>query len=363
MPDERLGLPSASSAQRYALCPGSFLLEKQSPPVEETQDATDGTKIHAALACEIDADELNDEQRKTYESCDRDFDRVVLGMGVSKVATNVRIEERLFSRNKSFSGKPDEVVVFQDNTGLVIDYKTGRNEVEHATGNMQLRWLAVLAAQNYGLTKVTVAIIQPLVGEPSVCTYTTEDIAQAESECDAIIAALYEPNAPRNPSLEACKYCKAKAICPEAQAAALEVATPLRNVPEGTTPDAIASTLTGPHLAEFLKRSKLAEAVIDACRAEAKRRLLEGQDVPGFTLKPGRTQEKITNPTEVFNRFVKLGGSEDAFLACVTIGKEKLKTAVKTATTLKGKGLDAAFDTLLENCTETKQTAQTLEEV
>lgn len=360
MSDERLGLPSASSAQRYALCPGSFLLEKQSPPVEETQDATDGTIIHEALALDRSPDTLTESQRKVYEMCAAASRRLCSGRGDARC---VDYERRLFNHSGSFSGKPDVAVDYGNGTGVIIDFKTGRNEVERAAGNMQLRWLAVLAAQNYGLSEVTVAIIQPLAGDPSVCTYTAEDLAQAEAECDAIIAALYEPNAPRNPSLEACKYCKAKAICPEAQAAAMDVATPLRNVPEGTTPDAIAATLTGPHLAEFLKRSKLAEAVIDACRAEAKRRLAEGQDVPGFTLKPGRIQEKITNPTEVFNRFVKLGGSEEAFLACVTIGKEKLKTAVKTATTLKGKGLDAAFDALLDNCTETKQTAQTLEEV
>jgi len=60
---------------------------------------------------------------------------------------------------------------------------------------------------------------------------------------------------------------KGKPYCSEARE--LAVAPPVANAPVGTTPDAIAATLTNQTLAAFLDRAAQAEAVIEACRAEA----------------------------------------------------------------------------------------------
>ena len=68
MSDERHGLPSASSAHRYALCPGSFLLEQsiQRPDVTGP-DAQVGNRIHGDLAGEGIA--LNEEEAKLAIDC------------------------------------------------------------------------------------------------------------------------------------------------------------------------------------------------------------------------------------------------------------------------------------------------------
>ena len=60
-PDERLGLPSASSWHRYELCAGSWQLEQEAKRLgqvahETSPQAERGTLIHAYLAGEPDED-------------------------------------------------------------------------------------------------------------------------------------------------------------------------------------------------------------------------------------------------------------------------------------------------------------------
>jgi hypothetical protein len=162
---------------------------------------------------------------------------------------------------------------------------------------------------------------------------------------------------PRTPSESACKYCKGKPYCPEARE--LAVAGPLTNTPEGITPDAIAATLTNQTLAAFLDRAAQAEAVIEACRSEARRRLAEGEAVDGWTLKEGSVRESITNSEMVASRFLELGSYEQLAPA-ITLNKTKLKDALKTATGTKGKKLDAKLTALLDGCTEQKASQPTL---
>lgn len=354
MSDERKGLPSASAVHRYATCPGSFLLEQQVPEEPPSADATLGTRVHAALAGEKVSPRLTEEENRLVDLCSEQEARLVIDHFGGVILEPVR-EVRLwgFDNNleESWSGKPDAVYLYA-NKALVIDYKTGRNKVEAATENLQLRALAVLVWEMLGAYEVTVAVIQPLVGQPTVCHYTAEDIVRSAQQIGRIMRAVKFPGQPRNPTPEACKYCRGKAICPEAREAAL--APPLKNQPLDLTPDAIAATLTDQTLADFLKRAPQAEAVIEACRAEARRRIEAGETVPGWKLKPGAIRETITRPDMVFERFVAFGGTQEQFLPAVTIAKGKIKEALKVATGEKGKALDARLDALLFECVEAK---------
>jgi len=359
--DERQGLPSASSATRYALCPGSFLLERDIPEPPASSDANSGNKVHAFLACQITRDALTADEQQTADMCAEQEAGLVEPYGR---VFNVIREERYWGcpdGKLAWSGKPD-VVYNCGNSFVVIDYKTGRNEVTEAVGNLQLRALAVLVWEYHLINNITVAIIQPWVsGTPSVCRYTKEDLDTARREINEIMLRVQQPGQPRNPSTEACRYCKAKAICPEARA--LAIAPPMTGVPEGVTPEHIAAVLTSETLGAFLDRATQAEAVIEACRSEAKKRIDSGFTVPGWAIKPGANRETITDPQTVFARFVAQGGTEAQFMPAVTLAKGKLKDAVKAATGAKGNALDALCETITAGCTETKQTASSLVKV
>lgn len=357
MSDERQGLPSASSAHRYAVCPGSFLLEQTVTEPEQTSaDANTGNRIHARLAGE--QIELTDEELSLAIKCnnhEENLARDVFGQNLIRV--NLIRERRLWSLDanleKSWSGKPD-VVYHDKRMALVIDYKTGRGEVEQATGNRQLRTLAVLVDENFGpFEKIVVAIIQPLTNLPSVCTYTAEDLAEARREVYLIMEGVRLPGQPREATPDGCKYCRAKSVCPEAQQVVVDV-------PALVPRDGWQILMTADQIADFLMKAAIAEEVIESIRSKAKRMIEEGHTIPGWKLKPGNVVEKITNPELAFARFRDAGGTQEQFVAAITVAKTKFKDAVRAATKAKGKDLDLRVDIMLEGCTTQTRNAPSL---
>jgi hypothetical protein len=362
--DERHNLPSASAASRYDACLGSYDLERQVAEVESSGDAAIGNRIHAALALEPVSNLTTDETWIIDRCREQELELVKATFG--EIETNCFREKRLWSLdkdgNKLWSGKPDVIYTVNDEGmfyGLIIDYKSGRGAVDNAAENLQLRCLVALLDESWGFTmdRITVAIIQPLAGPPSVAVYESSDIHSAILESNGLMKEVQKVGQPRTPSEAACKYCKGKPYCSEARE--LAVAPPLNNAPAGITPDAIAATLTNQTLAAFLDRAAQAEAVIEACRAEARRRLSEGDVIEGWTFKEGSVREWITDSEQVASRFLELGTYEQLAPA-ITLNKTKLKEAIKTATGFKGQQLTAKLEALLDGCTESKTSQLTL---
>lgn len=362
--DERERLPSASAMERLALCPGSFLLEAQHGEKTTSDDAALGNRIHDWLAWRKVA--LPPEEQELADACEaqakRVYDEWEAGHRLAINIDTVR-EQRIWSRDadgldRTWSGKPDLVAIIECpgniRRALVVDYKTGRGDVTEATGNMQLRALAVLVADEYAVAEVRVAIVQPLAGPPTVCDYTETDLAVSRVEIDAIVRRATTPGQERKPSPAACKYCSAKAACPEGRNLALAMARPLAR-------DGGVILLTPEEMAGFLHAARAAEAIIESVREKA-RRMLEADEkaIPGWRLKPGVARESITNPQLVFDRVAALGCQPDKFLAAVTVAKGKLESIVRELTGDKGKALKARLDDILAGATETKHAAPSL---
>lgn len=354
MSDERNGLPSASSMERYKLCPGSYAAERGLPDTTSA-DAETGNRIHAVLAGETVAPPLNDDEERTMEACRSQATALLDTLLPHRDEMHL---ERRYWWNSEWSGKPDMVAIdTAQGHAVVIDYKTGRGDVTEAAGNMQLRALAILVSAEHWPERVTVAIVQPLAGAVSVCEYGPDELLQAHNEIKAVIASIHQPDAVRRPSAKACKYCKAKAACPEARSL-------VETLPAEVSRDGHQIVMSPERMAAFLEIAPAAEAVIEAVRAKARRMIADDPNaVPGWTLKPGAERETITDPTTVYNRASAAGVNSEAFMACVNITKTKLKDAVKAATGDKGKALDARMESILAGCTETKQAAPSLAKV
>ena len=354
MSDERQGLPSASSMERYLLCPGSYAAERGLPDTTSA-DAEMGNRIHAVLAGETVTPPLSDDEERTMEACRSQATALLDTLLPHRDEMHL---ERRYWWDGEWSGKPDVVAIdTAQGHAVVIDYKTGRGDVTEAAGNMQLRALAVLVSAEHWPERVTVAIVQPLAGSVSVCEYGPDELLAAHNEIKAIIASIHQPEAIRRPSAKACKYCKAKAQCPEAQSL-------VETLPAEVSRDGREIVMSPERMAAFLDIAPAAEAVIEAVRAKA-RRMIEADPnaVPGWTLKPGAIRETITDPAQVFGRFVAAGGTQEQFMPCVTVTKTKLKDAVKSVSGSKGRALDAAIEAMLAGCTEEKQSAPSLAKV
>lgn len=352
--DERNGKPSASSIERLSLCAGSFNI---CAGIRETSSSTAerGNRIHAILARDKVENQTADE-KASAATCAELAENVIettIGVPIGD-CDEVWREHRLWSSDLRFSGKPD-LVVIQGLNALIVDYKTGGGSVADASGNIQLRALAVLVLQNTSrkLDKVTVCIIQPMAAQRiTVCSYGKADLVMATDEVYAIIASAEDSGAVRHAGVVQCKYCPARTRCPEANEEVKALAVTLDN--------SAAAQLTVTQLAVALDRCEQVESVIEAIREEAKARLQFGEAIAGWRMKAGIERETISDATTVMSRFLAEEGTEAAFLTTVSVGKGALKVKLGEATGLKGKQLDAKMDELLNGCAEVNITKPSL---
>ena len=360
--DERKQWTSASAAEYDQLCPGRHQACLGLPEPQQSEDAASGQRIHAALAGQV-VDTLTPEDQESCDACKNLAEGVVLQW--SGMREYVReVETRLWYRFThdgqvyQHSGKPDLICINEELSNpeaLVVDYKTGRGEVRESPRNMQLRDLAVLVRHNYGVNRVTVAIVQP-PHKPELCVYDEQDLAIAEADMKTRIFDCWRPDARRVPGHRQCQYCRAKgtARCLES----IEVVNAV--IPPEDRGEALDPVVFG----KLLLRCEVAETVIYTLRAEAKRRLAANPDaIPGWRLGKPRKTETVTDPQKCFERAAALGVKVEQFLAAVKILKGDLQDAVRGATGQKGAELKATMAELFAGITESKEGQPPLEQI
>jgi hypothetical protein len=365
---------------RIENCPGSWHATKDLPD-DESADATKGTDLHAKLeADDTDAESMSDEWalQRALEQRDAIVDEYFQGAPV-EIFTELRLGLTVIGGTVvvnddtkiglHFTGQADFIAISGDR-GLIVDYKMLYGQHQDARENSQLRALAVLATGKWKLREVRVAKVQPRLGKPSLADYDAASLVAARQ---ALLYALCNAENATPADLRAgdwCQWCKARAACPALRAKALvPVNTLTRSLPEDdkTARAALfarAMELDADTLASYMRDLKLMGWVANAIEGAAKTR---AKDDPAFQqyyrLKPGVVREKIVDVGAVFQRVHALGVSPDEFTAACGLTKKALEPLVRKATGAKGKALADKIGEVLAGATESKQTAEQLEEV
>ena len=359
MTNERKGKPSASGMSRLALCPGSWNLESTLPEQEANQYMQLGTDVHAVLAGTKDFDSLSDEGQEIATRCLNDFSTMIGQLDLGERTAEI-IEERFWYTDEllgedTFSGAIDRIDFFGD-TAVVTDYKTGRTAQSKASDNKQLMAYAVLVKKAFPeLKTILVAIIQPLAGGTTIAEYNEAELAAANKEICGIVLASSFPNAPRNPSPDACKWCKAKSICPDAYGNAKAATTTLQ-----VASSVAVSTLSNEELASLDAKSLIVEDFIDEIRKELKSRLMAGSQIAGYSLGKGRITRNVTDTAAAISALSSVL-SHDAVMDCAKLSVSSLEKAVAKAKGLKGKDAKAALDDALGWIIETKESEPSIQ--
>jgi hypothetical protein len=176
----------------------------------------------------------------------------------------------------------------------------------------------------------------------TIAHYEENDLIAAEKQIQGIVEAAMHPDAPRTPSPSACKYCRAKAICPEAGGVASELAV--------FTPAQVPA-LSNESIADFLDKADVVEAFIEAIRDEAKSRLLQGYEIAGRKLASGRTSRSVEDLSGAFER---LGLDSDQFLGACKVSVPALEKIFATSKNMKPAEAKVAVGKLLEEVLVTK---------
>lgn len=315
--DSRLGLTSASNAEADALCLGRFLAQ-QGLPEESSEDATSGSRVHAAMAGL--AIELSSQEAHTVERA-QEIERAVVEAMFEVPPTPVR-EQRLWTfdakMQRLHSGQLDAYWLGDDGHALIEEIKSLFGDVEQSASNLQLRDQAALLWEQEGCSRVTVFVNQPWVtSRPALVTYTTEDLTRAHSEMITRVERSQMPGQPRIAGEKQCQYCLARSVCPEAQATVRTLATLYTHE---IAPD---------DLLKMLELVGPAKKVIAALEGRAKRLLEENPDIlPGWMLEDGAAPRKVTDPQAAFQKLSDVLTPEQ-FAGCCTVKISELENVFK----------------------------------
>ena len=379
--DPRRGLPSASSLERLHNCPGSWLATKDTPD-ESNADSEAGTRIHRALETG-DMTGLSADEEQTADLCQIQSDNVMnewvesdhpksLGihkekrLGLTRIGGVVDVADDT-TADLVFTGQAD-LIVIDGNRGLVLDYKTGRGEVADASENLQLRGLAVMAARRWRLESVRVAIVQPWAGPVSVADYDQSALDLSRIHLMRVLERVKNATPDLLNPGNWCHYCKAKACCPALRSVALApvehmaLTLPADDATARAALFARAMEMTPQTLTALYRGLKLVGWYQAAIEGAMRKRVEEGE-IPGFRMKPGQMREKINDVSKVWAKCEGLGVKAEVFTGACSVTKDALKTLVRDATGLKGKSLESTIKDVLQGATESKETAQQIEEV
>lgn len=230
---------SASNLHRRHLCPGSARAE-EGLPEESSDEAQEGTLLHHHDASpELSRDGLTEKQRGIL---DRNAGLRERFLAVKKDELNLHNETPAVFKEREFflcgedfspieplfPAHPDIIIWYRKaKVAFIFDSKFGRNPVQSAELNLQLRTYAVAFNDECPCDTIYVAITQPWVAAPDdfhAAQYCGDDMPHFKREILNIIAETQKPFAPRKPSTEACRWCKAKSSCPEAAKILYELA-------------------------------------------------------------------------------------------------------------------------------------------
>ena len=353
MTDERKGKPSASGFSRLALCPGSWNLESTLPEQEANQYMQLGTDVHAVLADTKPFEELSEEGQDIATRCLSQFSELIGQLDLGERTKEI-VEER-FWYDDLFSGAIDRIDLFGD-TAVVTDYKTGRTLQSKASENQQLKAYAVLVKKAFSdLKTILVAIIQPLAGGTTIAEYGEAELVAAEKEILGIVNASLKHDAPRTPSPDACKWCRAKSICPDVYGNAQAATTTLQ-----IASSVAVVTLSNEELASLDAKAEIVEDFIDEIRKELKSRLITGAQIAGYSLGKGRTTRNVSDTTAAISALSSVL-SHDVIMDCAKLSVSSLEKAFGKAKGLKGKDAKAALDDALGWIIETKESEPSIQ--
>ena len=271
---------SASNISRVAVCPGSLLAEEGLPnsTSEAAQRGTDIHEIAEQILRQQPVTGVDDEMIAIAQKY------VTTAMEQTAHAKKYYIEldvtEALKTIHESLGGTAD-LIAIGGGIMTVCDLKTGRIEVS-PDNNLQLMTYALGAAIALNApptVTVRLAIYQPDHGGWREWSCTYADLMAWKDKLRDLAVAAHQPDAPRNPDQDACKYCRAKTQCDA-----------LRQVAVNAAKQEFSLGITPQQLEDAALCSTWADAVQDA----AKKQLADQpESIKGWAMKPGARMTKF----------------------------------------------------------------------
>lgn len=339
--DVRLGLPSASMADRMMNCPGSPIPgpDDDSPVINESAER--GDRIHDALRLR-DPSKLEGDEVRVFNRLLELRDEVVEQWCPQGDFASSRDDRRIFLRDKAmrriFSGQMDEMCVSPSvDTVLIIDFKTG--QFSSVEDSWQIRAYGVLS----GAEKVRAAVIREAGAD--VVEWGKRELELFEAELREGIARM-KPFAPRRAG-SWCAYCPARGGCSKAGFFATATKNALARV-DGQM-YAWMPTLTLDQIAEIYRQRSTIRSILDKVEEVIKGMNEEQLKAVGLRRKPNAPMRSFTDMKAVRARLADAGVQPDAMDAVLKFGVGDAELLLRTSLNLTAK---EAKTLLSESCSD-----------
>lgn len=317
---------SPSTLGRLALCPGSYQCSLGLPPEPDSEEAASGTRIHAAVAAgvlyEMSADEQEQVQRcfdylQAVEGClSRPYEayreKVVQ---LSSYAYGIA-HPRLLTE-----GTADVVVLLDDNTAIVIDWKTGHHEVSSAGAAFQLSvYAAALLQDRTELYQVRAVAYHCRTRTEFSRTIDRSEVASIIDAVSRVIAKAKGEDIILRPSYDACVglYCPAIRRCPAAHRVA-------QNLPAIYKPGTPALPIG--ELARLADQAHVVERYVSMVKDELRRRLQGGEADPTgrWILQAVQGHREVFDPQGAWAICQRAGMALPDFMSAVKVAVGQLE--------------------------------------
>lgn len=316
-------LYSPSSLARLDLCPASARLSALVPEDAPSEAALRGTRIHGYAAALITG-------RETPQDADAEelkYAEKIAEFAAPLVKGREHYVERRLAYNtidgELYWGTSDLVVVYWGGV-MIYDWKTGFSETPEAEVNLQGAAYALAAMQEFRKGTAEVCFFNPCTGWKSLAHFdSAEGLAR---EVCGVIERAKDPNAPFNPSEDACRYCRAKSIC----AAHLATCEASCNLVE-MTPSTDITTWSDAAVSLWYSRLTLAAKWLETIiKPELLRRIADNGECGGLRVKAQSGGREARDVQAVANAVYDVLDA-DAIFGCCSLSIAKLKAAYADA--------------------------------
>jgi hypothetical protein len=272
-------------------------------PERDSEEARQGTRLHAALALRLqgaagDAETLDESEDELVTKAIAFLE----GIAAGTPSIQVEVPLRLYKDKRILTTGTADLVASWEKEAVLIDWKFGRAPLNVTAVTFQLAaYAAMLMKTRPHLERVKAYAFQPATMAQYEATFSQGEVTGIIERIRLVIAATETEDAPFVASLEACVYCRALPTC----AAAAEFSE--RGLVESEPKLPIAPE----RLADLLERASLCQKRIDQVKELATTLAKEGMVIPRHSLVTRRGNAYIAEPMAVFQNEKELCGEKE----------------------------------------------------
>lgn len=284
---------SPSGAHRWAVCAGSVEAESLYPDVTNKY-AEEGTLAHEAAANLLRGISnqglgLTDEILEACEQYKNYIDGLIEGDNYKLLVEHEVDYSSAIPEGERSLGTCDAILI-QDDDLHIIDFKYGFGRVE-AKENYQLILYAIGAIKSFGLDvirNVHLHIVQPRINNFDRYHLSRDQLFVWSGFFKSRAIEALKKNAPRTPQESACKWCKAKSMCPALSGLFKDIRK--LESEDNTSEEGIRFVL---------ENSNLVSDYINTIQEKTLEKLKLGGKVNGYKLVKGRSVSRLSKDAEL----------------------------------------------------------------